>query len=121
MTSENFLHPGDGTTQGLNAALPGVDPARTLGVYGISVAAELSGTAADSLRLWERHGLLMPARTDGGTRRYSSDDLTRIRRIITLVAAGVNIAGIARILDLEDDNTALRVAANQQQSRPKPR
>ncbi|WP_026357251.1 MerR family transcriptional regulator [Mycobacterium sp. 141] len=74
----------------------------------MSVAAELSGTATQSLRLWERHGLLTPTRTDGGTRRYSTDDLNRIRRITTLVAAGINIAGIARILDLEDDNTELR-------------
>ncbi len=118
MTLENFPLPAGGTTFGPNAALPVDDPSRTLGVYGISVAAELSGTAADSLRLWERHGLLMPARTNGGTRRYSSDDLTRIRRITTLVAAGVNIAGIARILDLEDDNTALRAASNQQRPHP---
>jgi hypothetical protein len=56
----------------------------------------------------ERHGLLSPARIDGGALRYSADDLTRIERIVTLVAAGVNIAGIGRILDLEDANTALR-------------
>jgi MerR family transcriptional regulator, heat shock protein HspR len=78
------------------------------GVYGISVAAELSGVPAQSLRLWERHGLLTPARSDGGTRRYSTDDLARLQRITVLVAAGVNIAGISRILNLEDDNTALR-------------
>jgi MerR family transcriptional regulator/heat shock protein HspR len=87
-------------------------PATSRGVYGITVAAELSGAPTQSLRLWERHGQLTPARTDGGTRRYSSDDLARIERIITLVAAGVNIAGIGRILDLEDTNTALRRAAN---------
>lgn len=113
MTPENFLSPGGGLGPGVDATLPLGQPAPALGVYGISVAAELSGTATDSLRLWERHGLLVPARTNGGTRRYSADDLVRIRRITTLVAAGVNIAGIARILDLEDDNTALRAAANQ--------
>ncbi len=80
------------------------------GVYGISTAAELSGAAAQSLRLYERHGLLTPARSAGGTRRYSSDDIARIRRITALIAAGVNLAGIARILHLEDDNTALRSA-----------
>jgi DNA-binding transcriptional MerR regulator len=80
-------------------------------VYGITVAAELSGAPTQSLRLWERNGLLSPARTAGGTRRYSADDLTRIARILTLVAAGVNIAGIGRILDLEDANAALREAA----------
>jgi DNA-binding transcriptional MerR regulator len=77
-------------------------------VYGISVAAELSGAPIQSLRLWERHGLLTPARSDGGTRRYSVDDLDRIARIVSLVVAGVNIAGIGRILELEDDNAALR-------------
>lgn len=80
------------------------------GVYGISVAAELCGAPIQSLRLWERHGLLTPARSQGGTRRYSSDDLTRLNRIIALAAAGINIAGISRILDLEDDNAILRTA-----------
>ncbi|MGD9618812.1 MAG: MerR family transcriptional regulator [Mycolicibacterium sp.] len=83
-------------------------PAPDRGVYGISVAAELSGAPIQSIRLWERHGLLTPVRTEGGTRRYSDDDLARIARIMALVSAGVNIAGIVRILDLEDDNTALR-------------
>ncbi len=82
-------------------------PAASHGVYGISVAAELSGIPVQSLRLYERHGLLTPTRSDGGTRRYSADDLARLRRISELVAAGVNIAGIGRILDLEDDNAVL--------------
>ena len=60
-----------------------------------------------SLRLYESHGLLTPIRSDGGTRRYSADDLARLRRISQLVAAGVNLAGIGRILELEDDNAAL--------------
>ena len=85
------------------------------GVYGISVAAELSGVGEQSLRLYEQRGLLTPARTSGGTRRYSDDDLARLRRIIDLLAAGVNVAGIGQILDLQDrnirlesDNTALK-------------
>src|SRR5580692_5670701 len=82
-------------------------PAGNHGVYGISVAAELSGIPVQSLRLYESHGLLSPIRSDGGTRRYSSDDLARLRRISRLVAAGVNLAGIGRILDLEDDNAEL--------------
>lgn len=90
------------------AAVPASDHA----VYGITVAAELSGAPTQSLRLWERHGLLAPARTDGGTRRYSADDVARIERIVALVASGVNIAGISRILELEDDNVALRRAAD---------
>jgi DNA-binding transcriptional MerR regulator len=76
-------------------------------VYGISVAAELSGIAEQSLRLYERQGLLTPARSAGGTRRYSADDLVRLQRISELVAAGVNLAGIDRILSLEDRNVAL--------------
>ena len=82
-------------------------PASDQGVYGISVASELSGIAEQSLRLYERHGLLKPARSAGGTRRYSADDLARLQRIGDLVSAGVNIAGIIRILSLEDRNTAL--------------
>ena len=82
-------------------------PAGSHGVYGISVAAELSGVPVQSLRLYESHGLLTPIRSDGGTRRYSADDIARLRRISRLVAAGVNLAGIGRILELEDDNAAL--------------
>lgn len=90
--------------------VPGGVPAPDQGVYGISVAAELSGAGAQSLRLYERHGLVTPARSEGGTRRYSAEDLARLQRITELVSAGVNLAGIARILDLEDDNAALRAA-----------
>lgn len=85
-------------------------PAPDRGVYGISVAAELSGVPVQSLRLYERHGLLTPARSEGGTRRYSAEDLARLRRITALVDAGINLAGIARILSLEDDNAALSAA-----------
>ncbi len=86
--------------------LPPTDPAR--GVYGISVAADLVGMGAQSLRAYERHGLLDPGRTDGGTRRYSAEDLDRLRRISELLALGLNLAGIALVLDLETDNAALR-------------
>lgn len=85
-------------------------PAPDHGVYGISVAAELSGIPVQSLRLYERYGLLKPARSDGGTRRYSADDLARLQRISALVGTGINLAGIARILDLEDDNAELSAA-----------
>jgi DNA-binding transcriptional MerR regulator len=78
------------------------------GVYGISVAAELVGRDPQSLRLYERRGLLEPARTGGGTRRYSSEDLDRLRRIAELLSAGLNLTGIAHVLDLEADNTRLR-------------
>ncbi len=94
----------DDAQEEVNKAGP---PASDRGVYGISVAAELSGVSEQSLRLYERHGLLTPARSDGGTRRYSADDLVRLQRISELVAAGVNLAGIARILSLEDRNASL--------------
>lgn len=77
------------------------------GVYGISVASELSGIDSQTLRLYERRGLLTPARTAGGTRRYSDDDLDRLARISDLVDQGVNITGIGHILDLEHRNTEL--------------
>ncbi|HEY7051786.1 MAG TPA: MerR family transcriptional regulator [Mycobacterium sp.] len=85
----------------------GRPPATDRGVYGISVACELAGVSQQSLRLYERHGLLTPARSAGGTRRYSADDLARLQRIRELVAAGVNLAGIAHILSLEDRNAVL--------------
>lgn len=85
-------------------------PSSDHGVYGISVAAELSGIAVQSLRLYERYGLITPSRSDGGTRRYSADDLMRLRRISALVDSGVNLAGVARILDLEDHNATLSAA-----------
>jgi len=77
------------------------------GVYGISVASELSGIDPQTLRLYERRGLLTPARTDGGTRRYSDDDLDLLQQINELVAQGINIAGIAQILHLQHRNTEL--------------
>ena len=72
------------------------------GVYGISVAAELVGMGSQNLRQYEARGLLEPARTAGGTRRYSVGDLDRLRHIGALLDAGLNLAGIAMVLDLED-------------------
>ncbi|MBC2644473.1 MULTISPECIES: MerR family transcriptional regulator [unclassified Rhodococcus (in: high G+C Gram-positive bacteria)] len=71
------------------------------GVYGISVAAELSGFGVAALRLYEDYGLITPGRTGGGTRRYSDYDLARLQRIAELIDAGVNLVGIGRVLDLE--------------------
>lgn len=85
---------------------------RDRGVYGISTAADLVGMPAQNLRLYEARGLLTPIRTDGGTRRYSDADLARLRRIRDLLADGVNLAGIARVLSLEDDNADLRASGN---------
>ena len=78
------------------------------GVYGISVAAELVGMGPQTLRLYEARGLLEPQRTTGGTRRYSSNDLDQLRRIGDLLGAGLNLAGIAMVLDLERENARLR-------------
>ena len=77
-------------------------------MYGISVAAELSGVGPQTLRLYEERGLLTPMRSPGGTRRYSDDDLVRLERITGLLAEGVNVAGIGHILDLQDRNTELK-------------
>jgi MerR family transcriptional regulator, heat shock protein HspR len=80
---------------------------RARGVYGISVAAELTGAGVQNLRVYERHGLIDPDRTEGGTRRYSEDDLDRVRRVLTLLEKGLNLAGIALVLELEEDNARL--------------
>ena len=86
--------------------VPRPDDAR--GVYGISVAAELVGMGVQTLRLYEARGLLDPERTGGGTRRYSTNDLDRLRRIGDLLDAGLNLAGIAMVMDLQDENSQLR-------------
>ncbi len=78
------------------------------GVYGISVAADLAGTGVQNLRLYERRGLLHPIRSPGGTRLYSRRDVHRLIRIGKLLARGLNLAGIAMVLELQDDNTRLR-------------
>jgi DNA-binding transcriptional MerR regulator len=77
-------------------------------VYGISVAADMVGIGVQSLRAYEKRGLLEPRRTDGGTRLYSDDDLARLVRIGELLAEGLNLAGVARVLELERDNARLR-------------
>jgi MerR family transcriptional regulator, heat shock protein HspR len=91
-----------------SSSVPGDPLSRSWrGLYGISVASELSGIDPQTLRLYERRGLLAPARTDGGTRRYSDDDLDRLQRITDLVAQGINIAGVLQILNLEHRNAEL--------------
>jgi MerR family transcriptional regulator/heat shock protein HspR len=87
------------------------------GVYGISVAAELVGMGVQNLRAYEARGLLEPERTDGGTRRYSADDLDRLRRIGDLLDAGLNLAGISMVLDLETQNSELRAEKERQHTK----
>jgi MerR family transcriptional regulator/heat shock protein HspR len=77
-------------------------------VYVISVAAELAGVHPQTLRIYERKGLLDPARTGGGSRRYSEGDIERLRRIHDLTAAGLNLEGVKRVIDLEDEVARLR-------------
>jgi DNA-binding transcriptional MerR regulator len=89
-------------------------------VYGISVAAELAGMGVQMLRLYEARGLLEPDRTAGGTRRYSDNDIERLRRIGALLDAGLNIAGIAMVLDLEQVNAELRAEGTGRPSGPAP-
>ena len=76
-------------------------PDRTRAVYVISVAAELAGVHAQTLRIYERKGLVEPARTPGGSRRYSEIDIALLRRIQELTNEGLNLAGAKRVLDLE--------------------
>lgn len=72
-------------------------------VYVISVAAELAGVHPQTLRIYERKGLLNPARTGGGSRRYSDADIAQLRRILDLTEDGLNLAGVKRVLALEGE------------------
>lgn len=88
------------------------------GVFAISVAAGLAGTGVQNLRVYERRGLVSPQRTGGGTRVYSHADVTRLRRIIELLGAGLNLAGVDAVLGLEDENAALRAEIEQLRTPP---
>jgi MerR family transcriptional regulator/heat shock protein HspR len=78
------------------------------GLFVISVAAELVGLHPQTLRHYERVGLVVPARTAGGIRLYGRRDLARLRRIAELTAEGVNLAGVRRVLELEERYEELR-------------
>ena len=91
---------------------------RTHAVYVISVAAELAGMHPQTLRIYERRGLVQPARSQGGNRRYSDVDIDRLRRIQELAGEGMNLEGIRRVMALElevarlrDENAELRSVA----------
>jgi MerR family transcriptional regulator/heat shock protein HspR len=81
--------------------------ARDRAVYVISVAAELAGMHPQTLRIYERKGLVDPARTGGGSRRYSEADIARLQRIQELTNDGLNLAGVKRVLELEAEVTRL--------------
>ncbi len=71
-------------------------------VYVISVAAELAGVHPQTLRIYERKGLLEPSRTGGGSRRYSDEDIERLRHIQELTCAGLNLEGVRKVIELEE-------------------
>jgi MerR family transcriptional regulator, heat shock protein HspR len=77
------------------------------GLYSISVAAELAGLHPQTLRIYEREGLLDPGRSAGGTRRYSQNDITRLLEITALTGDGLNLAGIRRVLALQEETRQL--------------
>lgn len=96
---------------------PDERPDANRGLYGISVAAELVGSAPQNLRLYETRGLINPARSQGGTRRYSDDDLVRLRQIGRLLDDGLNLAGIAAVLALQAANRELQTQLDQTRQR----
>ncbi len=83
-------------------------PDKLEAVYVISVAASLAGMHPQTLRIYERRGLIEPFRTPGGTRRYSNADLERLSLIQDLTSQGINIEGVKRIMQLQAENRALR-------------
>ena len=91
----------------------GREPERMRAVYVISVAAELAGVHPQTLRIYERKGLVDPARTAGGSRRYSDDDIAVLRRIQELTTEGLNLAGVQRVLELEAELARLKAQFNQ--------
>jgi MerR family transcriptional regulator/heat shock protein HspR len=77
-------------------------------VFVISVAAELAGMHPQTLRIYERKGLLEPFRTPGGTRRYSQEDIERLQLIQELTSQGLNLEGVRRVLALQEENRTLK-------------
>jgi MerR family transcriptional regulator, heat shock protein HspR len=86
-------------------------------LYVISVAAELAGVHPQTLRIYERKGLLAPARTSGRSRRYSDRDIELLRRIQELTNDGVSLAGVQRILELEEELATARDRIAQMEAR----
>ncbi|QDW30839.1 MerR family transcriptional regulator [Arthrobacter sp. KBS0702] len=93
------------------------DRGADVGVYAISVVAQLVGTGQQNIRLYERKGLLRPDRTAGGTRQYSDTDLVVLRRIGELLEEGLNLAGVAKVLELEAANALLRAELDRRRPR----
>lgn len=90
---------------------------RKRAVFVISVAAELAGMHPQTLRIYERKGLIDPYRTPGGTRRYSQDDIDRLKLISDLTAQGLNLEGVKRVLELQDEVERLRLKVERMEER----
>ncbi len=95
LENEGYLQPSSGTLKA---------------VYVISVAAELAGVHPQTLRIYERKGLVYPLRTDGGSRRYSEEDVRRLRRIQELTNAGLNLEGVKKLMELENEISSLKIS-----------
>src|SRR3990170_9165961 len=83
---------------------------RDQAMYVISIAAELAGVHPQTLRVYERKGLVQPHRTEGNTRRYSEEDIVRLRKIQQLTQEGINLAGVMKIMELEVELQTMRDA-----------
>ena len=92
---------------------------RTQAVYVISVAAELAGMHPQTLRIYERRGLVQPARTQGGNRRYSDADIETLQRISELAEQGMNLEGIRRVMELEHENAVCATSSPGREPRPR--
>jgi MerR family transcriptional regulator, heat shock protein HspR len=91
------------------------------GLFSISVAAELAGLHPQTLRIYEREGLLQPIRSPGGTRQYSRNDVLRLQEICALTGEGMNIAGIRRVLQLQEETRQLQAEITRLRERQHPR
>lgn len=99
---------------------PGMQwPEAARGVFAISVAAELCGLHPQTLRVYEREGLIDPERTAGGTRLYSGRDVDKLREIAALTETGINVAGVKRILELQEELRRVRAQVARLDSRVK--
>jgi MerR family transcriptional regulator/heat shock protein HspR len=96
---------------------PWGDPAR--GLFSISVAAELTGLHPQTLRLYEQEGLVSPARSSGGTRRYSTGDIDRLHQIMDLTSDGLNLAGVRRVLELQAETQRLQAEIDRLKAAPR--
>ncbi len=89
---------------------------RSQGLFAISVAAELTGLHPQTIRIYEREGLVRPSRSEGGTRRYSRDDIDRLSQVGALMATGLNLEGVRQVLELQLENRQLRNQMNDARS-----